>query len=466
MSTTPPLALSNIVTVDVTVSPAAAQANSFNQGLIVGNSGVIPPVGSNPRLRAYTTLTAILADGFTSDDPEYIAAQLYFSQTPKPVTVWIGAQVPSAISAAIPHTGNAGTGYVVGDIVGVTQSGANGGFLRVASIGGGGAVATLQTIVGEQGEQYTVGTALATTGGSGTGLEVDITAIGESALQAVEACRIASNIWYGVMVCGAADADCLAISQWADPLWQTTRFYPATSTVGVANGVSNTLALELQALNLRVLLTYATTQSDLYPNNAYVAAAVMGVDMGSNTGLAGSFYTMAHKQLQGIAPEPLTQTQYQNLLTANCNVYGNFNPYTLYEAGFLSNGDPSFFWLYLAVLCAQLQIDVMNVLIGVPALPQTNSGEHQLIQGANVACQNLANIGFISGGTWNGVDFSIVGVSIANGQALPSGYIIQAQPYSQQSPSDRAAGKAMPLYVFITTAGAVQSVVIGVNVQL
>ena len=43
--------------------------------------------------------------------------------------------------------------------------------------------------VGQQGTGYSVATGLSTTGGSGTGLQVDITAIGESALQAAMACR-------------------------------------------------------------------------------------------------------------------------------------------------------------------------------------------------------------------------------------------------------------------------------------
>jgi hypothetical protein len=52
------------------------------------------------------------------------------------------------------------------------------------------------------------------------------------------------------------------------------------------------------------------------------------------------------------------------------------------------------------------------------------------------------------------------------GQAVPSGYQNQSQPYSQQIKANRDAGQAMPVYTFITTAGAVQSLLIAVYVEL
>lgn len=468
MANIPPLSLSDLVDITVAVGPTAASANTFNQGLIVGSSTVIPSVGANSRLLQFTGgqagLTAMLSAGFTSDDPEYIAAQIFVSNGGQ--NWWIGVQDLTAIQSAIPHAGSAGAAYKVGDQVLVTQGGASLGFLTVLTIGVGGAVDTLGTTPGTQGTSYSIATALATTGGSGTGLEVDITAIGETLLQAVEACRMASTIWYGLMVCGPVDADNLAISEWADPLWQTTRYYPWSNDVAIANGTSGNLALQLQTLELRVLGIYSTTQNGLFPNNIFAAAAVMGVEMGLNTGLANSFFTVAHKQLVGIAPEPVTQTQYSNILAAKFNVYGNFSPFQLLEPGFMSNGSPSYLWINLAVLVANLQIGMINVLQANPAIDQTNADEHLFIQEANTVCQNSANIGFLADGTWQGTSFSIIGVSMTNGQPVPGGFSVQAQPYSQQSSGNRAAGQAMPLFIFITTAGAVQSLAIGVNVQL
>lgn len=462
MANTPPLSLADIVDISVTVAPSAAAANSFNQGLFVGPSAVIPSYGANARLRKYTNTEDMLTDGFNTSDPEYIAAQIYFSQNPAPYAIWIGRQDSTAIATATFSAGSAGTGYKVGDQVTVVQTGASNGVLTVLTVGENGDVETLGVTVGNQGTGYTVANGLTTTGGSGTGLEVDITAVGESLLQAAQACRAANNEWYGLTVNSPALSDNLALAQWADPLWATTRYYAYSGDVAIANGTANNLALQLQALKLRTVGIYSTTQSGLYPNNAYAAVAVMGVEMGRNTGLAGSFFTIAHKQLAGIATEPITETQYGNIKTADFNVYGNFSPYSLLEPGVASNGSPSYLWLYLAVLVANLQIDLLNVLASNPAVPQTNAGEALLLDAANAACALLASIGFLAGGTWN----SAAVLNLNNGQAVPGGYLCQAQSYAKQSAADRAAGKAMPIYVAITTAGAVQSLLVGVYTQL
>lgn len=81
--------LDTIVNVTVSVSPISAPRGSFNEMLIVGTTDVIP---TSERVREYTTVDDMLTDGFIVTDPEYIAAQIYFSQSPAPTTVWIGRQ--------------------------------------------------------------------------------------------------------------------------------------------------------------------------------------------------------------------------------------------------------------------------------------------------------------------------------------------------------------------------------------
>jgi hypothetical protein len=535
----PPLSLSNIIDISVTVSPTAASANSFNQGLFVGPSAIIPSYGTNPRLRQYTGVTGLLSDGFTVNSPEYIAAQVYFSQTPAPEFLWIGRQDLTAIGAAVvdgrtvndgvmssitnptylasatavfaagdvgsavtvigagtaganlvttiasytsptvvvlaspcittvsaaqTSIGFVGSGYKVLDTVTVTQGSASYGTLTVLTVGAAGQVLTVGTVPGTQGTGYTTATALPTVAVSpstGTGLKVNITA-GESLLQASQACRAASSTWYGLAVNNPGDTDNLVISEWADALWATVRYYAWSSDVAIINGTANNLALQLQTLEMRVLGVYSTTQNGLYPNNIYAAAALMGVEMGLNTGLAGSFFTAAHKQLAGIAAEPLTQTQYNNIVSAGFNAYCNFSPYQLLEPGFMSNGAPSYLWINLAMLVANLQISCLNVLQANPAVPQTNGGQHLLLNACDTSCANAVNIGFLAPAIWTGATV----LNLSTGQAVPNGWLNQSQPYAAQLAGDRAAGKAMPIYTSITTAGAVTSLTIAVYTQL
>lgn len=472
--TPPPLSLSDIVDISVTVAPSAATANPFNQGLFIGPSTAIPSYGTNPRLRQYgagstSALQAMLTDGFTTSDPEYIAAQIYFSQTPAPSYIWVGRQDLTALQTITIDV--AGTGWAVNDQFNIVQSGASYG-VGVVLAETGGVPSSIGVLAGSQGTGYAVAAGLATTAispSAGTGLTVDVTAIGETLLQSATACRAANSTWYGLAVNNPVDADNLALSEWADPLWQTTRYYPWSNDVAMPNGTTNNIALQLQTLKLRVLGIYSTTQNGLYPNNVFAAAGLMGVEMGLNTGLPGSFFTAAHKQIAGIAVEPLTQTQYDNITSAGFNVYGNFAPYNLLEPGIMSNGAPSFLWLFLAGLVATIQINELNVLATNPVVPQTNAGESLLLAAANAACATYSNIGFLAQNAWQGANIPIPSASnpgLTTGQALPAGYLSLAAPYSQQSASDRAAGKAMPIYVAVTTAGAVQSLLIGVYTQL
>lgn len=69
----------------------------------------------------------------------------------------------------------AGTGYTVNDVL--TVSGGLLGTVKVLTIGGGGSVASLQTTPVTAGSNYATGAGQATTGGTGTGCTVNITAV-------------------------------------------------------------------------------------------------------------------------------------------------------------------------------------------------------------------------------------------------------------------------------------------------
>jgi hypothetical protein len=466
MATTLPLSLNNLIDITVAVAPTVTSGQTFNQGLCIGPSPVIPSQGANSRIQQFSSTTAMLSAGFSTSDPEFIEMQLYFSQTPPPQFGWVGRQDLTAIGALTLDAG--GAGWAIGDTFNVVQSGASFGMGTVTAMTAGVATA-VSFISGSQGTGYAVATGLTTTAVSpsvGSGLTVNITAVGETLLQAATACRAAGSQWYGFMATNPSDSDNVALSQFADALVLTTRYYPWSNDPAIAAGMTGNLFLQLQALNLRVMPTYATAQGGLFPNNIFAAAAAMGSDMGLNTGLPGSYFISSHKVLVGIAAEPLTQTQYTNIKNANGNVFGNFGDLSLYEPGLLSNGALSTLWINIAMLVQNLQLNELAVLADNPVVPQTNSGEHLLLQGANNAGQTAANIGFLATAGWNGVTINIPGVSLTPGQTIPNGYLAQAQPYSQQSVEAHDAGQAMPIIFAITSAGGVLSLVISVQVQL
>lgn len=451
-----PLPLAPIVDVTSTVGAGAVSAPSFNVGLIVGNSGRIPTTGSTGRLRQYGSTTAMLSDGYLVTDPEFIAAGLYFSPSPTAPAVFVGAQDTTAAKTvavdAVP-----GTGYVVGDILGIVQGAASGATVKVTAIGVGGAVATVALLT--QGTQYSVATGLTTTGGTGTGAEIDITAIGETPLQAVAACRAKNANWYAVMVCGSTDADNEAIAafvQSASP--QTIHFFGSQDT----SASSNSIFAQLQTQTIGRSFGHAsTTQLGEFPNNAYVAAADMGVAMGLNTGLAA--FVMAFKSLPGIAAEPLSQTQVTNLEAQNANVYVvRGQAFTILEQGKVASGQYLDIVIGLDVLLSQIQIGVANLLVTQSVVPQTDPGEGLILNVISQACAAAVTRGFIAKGTWTG---NTVG-SLTAGTSLPKGFLLQAQSFATQDAGDQQARKGMPVTVALITANGIQSISIGITVQV
>ncbi|GAB2938253.1 DUF3383 family protein [Hafnia psychrotolerans] len=80
------LPVSNVVKVDVIMSPTAATGRNFGALLILGSSEIIP---ITERIRLYSAAEDIGTDfGVTSE--EYKAATVFFSQSPAPTLVYVG----------------------------------------------------------------------------------------------------------------------------------------------------------------------------------------------------------------------------------------------------------------------------------------------------------------------------------------------------------------------------------------
>ena len=545
------LSLESIVDIIVNATPAAAPRSTFNQCLILGTS---PRLTQAQRMiqvdQNFAAEMAAAPYAFQTTDPEYIAAGLYFGQSPAPSSGYIGLQDLTALQDVVIHTGNAGTNYVKGDIITVVQGSASGGKLLVGSVSSGGVVVTLTKIVGQQGTGYAVtgATPATTTTNSvaGAGLEVDILTVGETALDALTCCRAANFEWYvcvalmarwnGVNLPGAitagsgyttanglattggtgtgctvnitestgpittvtiADpgngytaADVLHVVQgtnttgsfvvtsvkqdhadialWAQSATPPTVYAYSTADVGVLNGTAGSVGLALQALKYsRTVGQYSTLQTGSVNANAALAiCAILGYAMGQNTGLVNSAYTLKFKGEVGIDTEPLTLTSIAAIEGANVNLYlsyGNF--YDWFEQGVMADG--TFFDQVINrdMLVNDLQLNLADLLNGTPKIPQTDPGETQLIHAVNQAAQKAVDRGYLAPGTFSPLN-GLPLLTLNPGDPIPAGFIALAAPYRTQATADRAARKAMPIYLVVCEAGAVHSVTVQVDVQV
>lgn len=455
-----PLPLSLLFDVTVNAPPAAAAGPAFNEMLFVGSSTVIPSVGANSRVRRYTSLEAITSDGFSSTDPEYLAAQAYYDQTPQPTYCSIGRQDLTSIQAGSIGTA-AGTGYTVGDIVTVVTAGAQGGTFKITAANAG--VPSAVSLV-SGGTGYSMANDLATTGGTGTGLEIDVTAVGETPLQAVTACRTASPTWYLCNFVGTAqDSDLEAISAYIEAASPLSQHLVDTEEAAILDGATPNLAKTLQSASYRRTFTiYGTTQSGLVPNNAYLAAAAGGAFMGRNTQAAGSYFTGKFKELASMTPEPLTPSQVSAIEALDCNLYlqyrGNRN---MLEQGVQASGVFFDEVLFLDMLASELQTTGVDLLRSLPALPLTDAGAKQLLAALGPVCDKYQAIGFIApSGVWSGATIG----PVSSGTPLPKGYYLYIPKMSTRTQSQIDNRQFPPINLMLVESQAAHSLTASISV--
>jgi len=91
------LPISRLISVSVNLAPLPAQMQNLSTLLLLGNSDVI---NTTERLRNYLTLGAVASD-FGTSAPEYLAAALWFEQSPQPTTLSIGRWAQTATSGKL-----------------------------------------------------------------------------------------------------------------------------------------------------------------------------------------------------------------------------------------------------------------------------------------------------------------------------------------------------------------------------
>ena len=106
------LDLKTIINISVNLASRAAARKGFNVALILGSSSVI---AKEERVRIYTSVSAMLSDGFTTESEEYKAALLYFSanSSPQKLAVGVKAEEESFLEAAQACRAKNGEWYVL-----------------------------------------------------------------------------------------------------------------------------------------------------------------------------------------------------------------------------------------------------------------------------------------------------------------------------------------------------------------
>jgi hypothetical protein len=502
------LNLNDIIQISVVISPSSAVGPSFNQGLIVGTSSIIAGT-SLDRTRAYSSTNGMTADGFSLTSPEYLAAEIYFGQTPQPTQVVIGrwnsstetalaavqacrslnpnwylvsvcgasAQDILMISAYVNSCQPAAQHFVTTADAAVLASTALAAGYQIGAASpstniSAGSQTTLQIAVDADVYGLTP-TYHAVTLTSVTGLNTG--ALVASALQA--AIQALGGAYAAVTVAFTGGVY-LVTSATSGPLSRirivngATNDLAAALKLGAANGATNTdgvgsVALALMDANYMRTLTQYSTQTP----NAVVGA--MGYAMGSNTGTANSSFALADKVITGVTPEPLTEAQAAIFVGVdgvggdNVNFVATYNnTYTVFENGTMANG----MWfdevLGLDQLVSQIATAVMNLKTGSQKIPYTEGGMTLLRNGIKVPLESAVTTGFLAPGTWDGPPLTIGATTLNTGDTLSEGYLVLSATIASQSSANKGARISPPIYVIPCLAGAIQGIVIAVQVPM
>lgn len=381
------LDLRPIVKVDINLSAKSAARKGFNAGLILGSSAVIPV---EERVRLYTSADAMLADGFSNVSDEYVAAQLYFSQSPMPDKLYVGV--------------------------------------------------------------------------------ID-TANSEDKVTAITACRQANAEWYEFVALGASDSETEALALWAEAANPRTLMMYTTHTSDVLQPTYDENDPPEQIEDVFMTLKAANYRRSwgVYNSGSVDAAAAwMGKANGLNSGTAGSMFTLAYKSAAGIATDSLTEAQVQYVAGSRTTTGNNGNVYVtraedydLLQQGYMADGTSFDEVMGLDMLENDITLNVMDLLAQSRKVPQTEAGVASIINVINQACDKHVRTGFIAPGRWNGTRC----LELETGDYLDAGYLVQSDSLDDQPQADRDKRICPTIYVCVKLAGAIEFVIVEVNVN-
>lgn len=488
------LSVNRIVKVGIYLSPRATPRRNFGVLCVAGDSDVIDGL---ERLRFYTGLEAV-ADDFGLSAPEYLAAELYFSQSPQPsilaVGRWLQAATPGilrggAVSSELADWTAIEDGAMDIEVDGVVAELSALDFSGQANLNGVASVITTALAgAGQSGATCTwdgsrfvitttatgsaafMGFASAPDAGTDistmTGLTEALATTpvpgydAETPAQCAAALADLSGEWYGLMFAATS-----AVTD--DQLVDVAAFVEAASksrvlgcTVTDSRILSATYTTDLASRLKALGYDRSVVQ---YSANPYAVASLFGRAFTVNFSGNRTTITLKFKQQPGIVAETLTESQAQVLDDKNCNVFVNYdNDTAILQEGVVASG--AFFdeihgldWLQNAV-----QTDVYNLLYqSKTKVPQTEAGVARIIaRVAQVMDQGVAN-GLIAPGVWNADGFG----QLRDGDTLTKGYYIYSQPIADQAQSEREQRKAPPIQCAVKLAGAIHSVDVQIDIN-
>lgn len=450
------LPLYDIVNVQVTLDPTAAATRNFGALLILGSSGKIHDA-DNAVL--FTDLASV-GDKFAPTDPEYLAATIFFAQSPQPSTLYIANYTKAADNVTATSTATASGGAVTGFTI--TNGGTGYTSAPNVTITGVGTGATATAVVSD-GKVTSIKITNAGTGYiSAPTVKIDAPPPASATaglMQRVNDLASASGDWYGLAIAMNTmpiNSDMVAVAKQIEAFNPPRTLWATTQEIGaIQSDSTNDLAYLMNQANTSRTWVQYSTSSPYAAVSAFARIATVDYT-GMNTTL-----TLKFKNEPDVASEKLTSAQYAALAAKKCNVFAKFqNGDSIIIEGYMADGTWADTRIGADSYQNALQTAGFNLLHTMPKIQQTDAGMTTIKACYDQVSQQYVRNGLFAPGIWTGPSIG----PLNTGDTLNDGYFIFKASVATQSEADRAARKAVVMQIACKSAGAVHSSNVLVNV--
>lgn len=367
--------IDRIVSVQIALNTAGISKEGFSTLLIVGES-----TNALARVSSYTSSVQMTDDGYSETDPLYLMAADFFSQIPHPNVLKVGRRQVDTVQVTTKNVLAEGGVYTLS----VTSADATNTYTYTVASGDGsakilGGLATAMATDPTVTAVYADATLTLTNKVTGTAFVVKVDknltktngASSETIAETMAACVAYDPDFYGIAMTSRANADILAMANWAEA--NNKLFGTCVSGSDVLDGSDNTdIASQLMLNNFYRTFSFYHEDSADYPEVAVMSRCF--------TAVPGS-ETWANKRLAGVNIDPLTETQFNVLAAKNVNTFERFRNLSLTQTGKVSAGE----WIdvirFRDWLAEEIKVNVLNVLVNNEKVPYTDAGI-AIIEGA------------------------------------------------------------------------------------
>jgi len=367
------MSLSDIVQVTITAQTTAPTRAGFGVPLVMAFHSVF-----TERARVYSSVDAMITDGFTATDEAVLAVQALFAQNPRPTQVVVGREVnrekkkinltlPSVLRASFPYTvyvnGQEAT-YTTDASPTVAEITAG---LKVAIDALSEPVTTTDNATDLDIEANTIAVPFTfhvkdpadiyqenvTPDGSPDGIVADIAAVREE-----------NDTWYGLILTNASKPCVLAAAAYIEATFKIMVTQSADTGM-LLSTVTDDVASELQTAG------YARTAIIYHPKEQqHAGAAWMGKCLPKDPGSI----TWKFKTLAGVDSVDLTDTEVTNLEAKDANHYTTIAGIAITQQGVTSAGEFIDVTQSVDFMRARLQEYIYSRLANTDKVPFTDPG--------------------------------------------------------------------------------------------